>query len=297
VIGESHVGLQVTCDGGVVALRAIEGVIENESGGRALHGDLIAREARITFGQLPADLRESVKRIRVFGPREQAQRLAEEIAPRFEPSGLKVEWIATYPANEFSRTIPPETPVSGAFSLAARHLIGRNDPFEFLPPKISAWERITSKYAPGKLRKAGAIAAAAVLVVIALFGYQQWQLNSLRSEWKQMSAKVTDLENVSGQISQYRPWFDPTFRCLSIMKQLTTAFPEDGSVTAKTVEIRDMNTVTCSGNADSYAALIRTVHQLGTNNGVSDLVPQTRGKSPIQFSFEYHVNGGPSETR
>jgi hypothetical protein len=59
------------------------------------------------------------------------------------------------------------------------------------------------------------------------------------------------------------------------------------------VEIREMKTISCSGNADNYSALIRTVHQLGTNSGVSDLVPQTRGKSPIQFTFEYHVNGRP----
>ncbi|HLP76146.1 MAG TPA: hypothetical protein VK327_04445, partial [Candidatus Paceibacterota bacterium] len=154
------------------------------------------------------------------------------------------------------------------------------------------WQQMTSKYAPGKLRKVAAIAAAAVLVVFALFGYQEWQLTSLRSKWAAMSPKVKELETVSGQISQYRPWFDGSFRCLSIMRQLTTAFPEDGSVTAKTVEIRDMNVVTCSGNAESYGALIRTVHQLGTNSGVSDLVPQTRGKAPIQFTFEYRVNGG-----
>jgi hypothetical protein len=81
------------------------------------------------------------------------------------------------------------------------------------------------------------------------------------------------------------------------MRQLTTAFPEDGSVTAKTVEIREMKTVACSGNADSYAALMRTVRQLGTNSGITDLLSQTRGKSPTQFSFEYHVNGGPIENR
>ncbi|MBC8094385.1 MAG: hypothetical protein H7Y43_01105, partial [Akkermansiaceae bacterium] len=281
LIGEHHVGLQITSGGGVVALRALEGVLENEGDGRALHGELIAREARITLGQLPADLRDSVKHIRIFGPRDSAQKLADEIRPRFEPAGMRVELVSNYAANEFGKTIPAETPVSGAFSLVARQLSGRNDPFEFLPPKISAWERATSKYAPGKLRKAGALAIAALLMVIGLFGYQQWQLAGLRSKWSGMSTKVKSLETVTGQISQYRPWFDTSFRCLSILKQLTSAFPEDGSVTARSVEIRDMNTVTCSGQAANYAALIRTVHHLGTNSGVSDLVPQTRGKSPI----------------
>lgn len=296
VIGESHVGLQITSDGGVVALRALESALD-VGGSRAFQGDLIAREARITLGQLPADLRESVKRIRIFGARDQVQKLAEEIRPRFESAGLKLETVSIYPPTEFGKTIPAETPVSEAFSLAAWRLAGTENAFEFLPPKISAWQRATSKYAPGKMRKVGALAAAAVLMIVALFGYQEWQLSTLKSQWSGMATEVKSLESISAEISQYRPWFDTSFRCLSILKQLTLAFPEDGSVTAKTVEIRDMNSVICSGNAANYAALLRTVHDLGTNSGVSALTPQMRGKSPIQFSFEYRVNGGPNEIR
>ncbi|MGN6554635.1 MAG: hypothetical protein ACTHLW_13075 [Verrucomicrobiota bacterium] len=297
VIGETHVGLQITCGGGVVALRALEGAMESSSAEHVLHGDLIAREARITLGQLPADLRDSVKLVRILGQREPVQKLADEIRGRLELSGLKVELVSVYPPNELGKTIPPDTAVSGAFSLVARVLIGASDPFDFLPPKVSSWQRATAKYAPGRLRKLGVAAAAVLLVVLGLFGYQQWQLTRLRSDWFNIAGEVKELETVSSQISQYRPWFDTSYRCLTIVKELTAAFPEDGSVTAKAVEIRDMKTVTCSGNAESYAALIRTVHQLGTNNGVSDLVPQMRGKSPIQFSFEYRVNGGANETR
>jgi hypothetical protein len=275
----------------------LEGAVESASGERVLHGDLVAREARITLGQLPADLRDSVKRIRLFGPAGAIQKLAEEIRPRFEPGGMTVELVPVYPADTFGKAIPAETPISSAFSLAARQLAGRTDPFEFLPPRVSAWQRVSSRYAPGKLRKVAALAILVVLVVVGLFGYQYWQLASLRNRWLAIAPEVKELEDVSSRISQYRPWFDPSFRCLSILRQLTAAFPEDGSVTAKTVEIRDMNAVTCSGNAESYAALIRTVHLLGTNSGVSDLVPQTRGKSPIQFSFEYRVTGPVNENR
>jgi hypothetical protein len=293
----SHVGLMVVAGGGVAALRALEAMIEGASGERVLNGDLIAREARITLGQLPAPFRESIKTIRIFGPRDAAQKLAAEMKPRFEPGGLKIELAPVYATNEFGKTLPAETAVSGAFSLAARKLVGRGDGFEFLPPRISAWQRATSKYAPGKLRKAAAVAAFALIAVAGLFAYQQIQLTQLRSQWRGMERQVKELEGVSAQISQFRPWFDPNFRCLSILRQLTSAFPEDGSVTARTLEIRDMNAVTCSGNAENYAALIRTVHHLGTNSGVSDLVPQTRGKSPIQFSFEYRVNGPLNENR
>jgi hypothetical protein len=291
VVGDNYVGLQITCGGGVAALRALEGAVE-EGGGRKLHSDLIAREARITMGQLPADLRDSVKRVRIFGPREQVQTLADEIRQRFESGGLRVEIVSVYPPNEFGRTIPADTAVSEAFSLAARQLVGRDDPFEFLPPRISGWQRVTTKYAPGKLRKAAAVAAAVVAIVIALFGIQQWRLTQLRSEWKGMSTKVQDLEGVSERINQYRPWFDTSFRCLNILKGLTTAFPEDGSLTAKTVEIRDMNTVSCSGNAENYSVLARTIHQLNTVNGFTNVNYQVRGKAPTQFTLDFRVENG-----
>ena len=298
VIGESEVGLQITCGGGVAALRALEGGVEAESGRTVLHGDLIAREARITLGQLPAELRDAVKRIRIFGPREAAQRLADEIRPRFEPGGLAVELAPVYRADEFGRTIPPETPVSAAFSLAARQLAGRSDPFEFLPPKVSAFEQLTAKYASGKLRTAGLVAAAVVVVVAGLFAVQQWRLSRLRSQWAGMSAKVRELGDVQDQIQKYRPWFDESFRYLGILKSLTTVFSEDGSVTAKTLEIRELpeargvSVVSCSGNAANYSALQRTVHQLGAIPGVAELNVPTRGKTPIQFTFDFHLNGG-----
>jgi hypothetical protein len=298
VIGENHVGLQITCGGGVAALRALEGAVESESGERVLRDDFVAREARITLGQLPADLRNAVKRIRIFGSRNQAQKLADEIRPRFEPGGLIVESVVAYPANEFGRTIPPDTAVSPAFSLGARQLVGRDDPFEFLPPRVSAWREMTSKYASGKWRTVGAAAAALLVIAAGLLAIQQWQLTRLRSQWMGMSAKVKELGDVQDQIQKYRPWFDHSFRHLSILKELTVAFPEDGSVTAKTLEIRDMpeardvNVVSCSGNAANYAALQKTVHQLGMINGVSDLNVPTRGKAPIQYTFDFHLNGG-----
>jgi len=78
---------------------------------------------------------------------------------------------------------------------------------------------------------------------------------------------------------------------------LTQAFPEDGTVTAKTVEIRSGNTVTCTGVAQDNGALLRTLNQLRTADGVADVkLQQIRGKSPMQFSFDIHYrNGGNNE--
>jgi hypothetical protein len=292
-IGESQVSLQITCGGGVAAMRALEGAIENEGGRRSLQPDLVARETRITLGQLPAGLRDGVKRIRIFGPRELAQQRADEMELRFEPMGLTVEVVAAYAPNEFGVTLPPDASLSVAFSLAARWLAGQVPEFEFLPPKPTAWQQINKKYASGKLRSAGAIAACMVLIIGLMFGWQQYQLMSLQNQWSRMSAEVHDLENSQAQIRQYRPWFDDSFRSLSILRQVTLAFPENGVVTAKMVEIREGNVVSCSGNARDNSALLGMLAKLRGADSVTDLkVDQIRGKSPMQFTFDFHWNNG-----
>jgi hypothetical protein len=294
-IGENTVGLQVTCGGGVAALRALEGAIEVAAGRRVLHADHVAREARITLGQLPAELRDNVKRVRIFGPRDLAQQLADEIELRLEAMGLKVELVAKYAPDEFGVQLPPEVVVSPAFSLAAGHLTGRGVPFELLPPRVTAWQQVTTKYSSGRLRFAGAGVAAVLLVLGALFGYQQWQLVRYRSQWAGMAAKNKDLENLQKQIRQFRPWYDDNVGGLTILKQLAEAFPDSGVVTAKSVEIRDLNVVTCTGTARDNQSLLSVTDKL-RRAGISDVkVNMIRGKAPsLQFTFDFHWNEGGS---
>lgn len=294
-VGETQVSLQITTGGGVAALRALEGAIENQSGRRVLLPDLVGREARITLGQLPAGLREQVKSIRIFGPHELAQQLADEMELRFEPLGLKVEVVGAYVPNEFGVTLPPTALLSPAFSLAARWLTGQAPEFEFLPPKPTAWQQLNKKYSSGRLRGVGALAAGVVLIVAGLFGWQQYQLMSLRSQWSKMSTEVHELEGMQAQIRQYRPWFDDSFRSLSILRQVTLAFPEDGVVTAKLVDIREGSVVSCSGTARDNAALLGMLTRLRGADSITDLkVDQIRGKTPMQFTFDFHWNNGGS---
>lgn len=292
-IGESQVDLQVTCGGGVAALRALEGALEADGGRRDLDADVVAREVRITLGQLPAELRATARRVRVFGPADLARRLATELQARLEPLGLTVERVTAYAPDEFTVALPADAPVSRAFSFAARRLAGVGTQFEFLPPRVAPWQQLTRRYTSGPYRMAGAIAGAVLVLVGGAFLIQQFQLVRLRSKWAKMAPKVTEVAGMQQQIRQYRPWFDDSIRCLSILRQLTAAFPEDGVVSTKTIEIRDMNTVTCTGVARDNAALLKTLSQLRAAGGVSDLkVDQIRGKSPMQFTFDFHWTEG-----
>ena len=293
-IGESHVGLQVTAGGGVAALRALEGALEAEGSQRVLHADLVAREARITLGQLPAELRETVRRIRVFGPRDLAQQLADEMELRLDATGLKVEAVARYAADEFGVQLPPDAAVSPAFSLAAGRLAGRRALFEFLLPKVTPLQQLAARYSSGRLRTAISAAAAVALVGGGLFFFQQCQLWRLESQWAKMQPTVQQLEGLQEQIRQYRPWYDESVRGLTILKRLTEAFPEDGSVTAKTVEIRDLNTVTCTGIARNYQALLKTVENAAHRPAIPEVnLGPTRGQPPaLQFTFNFQWSEG-----
>jgi hypothetical protein len=293
-IGESHVGLQVTAGGGVAALRALEGALEAEGSQRVLHADLVAREARITLGQLAAELRETVRRIRVFGPRDLAQQLVDEMELRLDATGLKVEPVGRYAAGEFGVQLPPDAAVSPAFSLAAGQLAGRRPVFEFLLPKVTPLQQMAARYSSGKLRTVISAAAAVALVAGGLFFFQQCQLWQLDSQWAKLQPTVKQLEDLQTQIRQYRPWFDESVRGLTILRNLTQAFPEDGSVTAKTVEIRDLNAVTCTGLARDRQVLLKTIENVRKIQQFREVaLGPTRGQPPaVQFTFNFQWNEG-----
>jgi len=296
-IGETSVALQVTAGGGVAALRALEGAIEIGGNRRELHADVVAREARVTLGQLPAELRRQLKRLRIFGPREMAQQLADEMELRFEPMGLKVETVFNYGPDTFGAALPANVSPSAAFSLAANELTGRAPAFEFLPPKPTLVEQLVNKYSSGRLRTTGAIAAAAVTIVLGLFLYQQVQLYQLKNQWGQISKKVAELQGIQGQIQQFQPWESGKYPSLAVLRELSLAFPQDGVVTAKVITTREDGTVNCSGNAQDNAALLAVQSSLSALPGISGVhLEQSRGnKPPIQFVFSFKFNPGAAQ--
>jgi hypothetical protein len=294
LIGETHIGLQITFAGGIASLRALEGALISEGGERRFYADLVTRETRITLGQLPADLRDGMRRVLIFGPRDLAQQLADEIELRLEPLGLEAELVSAYEKNEFSVHVPPAAPVSVVFSLATRHAAGERPLFEFLPPKVSAWQGFVSRYSTGKLQRVGvSVGVVAVLFAIA-FLFQQVQLWRLGSQWTQIQTKVSELKELQRKNAQFRPWSDHNLRGLTIIKRVTEAFPEDGSVTAKLLEVREPNTVTCTGTARDYPALLKMLQRLRAMPEIPDVtLGPTRGQSPaLQFNFSFAWNEG-----
>jgi len=291
-IGESNVGLQVTCGGGVLALRALEGALAADGGQRQLLTEVVAREVRITLGQLPPEFSQAVRQVRIFGPRDLAQQLADEIELRLEPMELKVELVDKYSPADLGVNVPAGVAVSPAFSLAAERLAGRRAQFEFLPPKITPWQQMAARYSSGKLRTTLTAAGTVGVLVAAVFLVQQIQLWRLQSQWDKLRPTVVQLQDLQDKIRQYRPWFDDSMQGLSILRRLAESFPEDGSVTAKTLEIREQNTIVCGGVARDRQSLLKTLEQMRKAPGITDVFigsERTQAQG-LQFTFNFKWN-------
>jgi len=202
--------------------------------------------------------------------------------------------VAAYLPNEFGVTLPADAKLSPAFSLAARLLAVKKPAFEFLR-ETDAHRAVHREIFLGSAADDGGHRGGRGGDIDRIVLFQQIQLWRLRSQWSHMSTKVAELENIQNQIRFYRPWYDDSYRTLSILRQVTLAFPEDGAVTAKTIEIRDSGTtVSCSGNTRDNASLRAVLANLSKAEGVSGLkLDQLRGKAPMQFTFDFkYGNGG-----
>lgn len=287
-IGESRIDILLGASEGIVALRTIQGVIDTEGAEQRVQGELVARELRITLGQVPEAARQSVQQMNIFGEPRFAQQLLADLAARGQSAGWRVRHVPVYRDAHHGLMIAGEPPVSSALSLAAQHLSDGGIEFEFLPPKPSVWDQLATKYASRRLAYAGAGAAILLLLLGGAFIYQQFQFSKYRDEWAGMKTKVTELESLQENARRFRPWHDSTLATMSIIRRITEAFPEEGSVSAKIVEIRNGSTISCTGTAQDNQSLLKTIDRLRGAPQVRDLrVDQIRGKAPLQFTFNF----------
>ncbi|MDA1274615.1 MAG: hypothetical protein O2960_11275 [Verrucomicrobia bacterium] len=293
LIGETHLELQVTSGDGVVVLRSLEGVIEPDGARKRIDADLVARELKITLGQLPRSLSETVRGLRVFGSPEMAEPFLSDIRDRAGTLGLKLDRETAPQINGCRLPLREDRTILPGLGLAAGRMLGHPPRFEFLPPKISALPQVLARVSARKLVSAGIGLGCVLFLTIAAFSVQHWRLRSLETQWKGIQPKATELEDLQRRIRRYRSWFDESHPTLTIMRKLTEAFPAEGSVWVKRLEIRDLSTVTCSGTAKDFAAFQEMIERLRAVKQVGDLKQdQLQGNSPLQFSINFQWLGG-----
>ncbi|MGZ8920780.1 MAG: hypothetical protein ACXW3L_07340, partial [Limisphaerales bacterium] len=290
-IDDSRIDLLLGSPAGLVALRTIESPFDSEGAERRVQGEVLARELRITLGQLAPEVQKSISALNIFGDHRFAEQLLSDFQTRARILGLSARHFTDYPEKHHGVDISGQVPVTGAFSLATQHLSDTHKAFEFLPPKPTVWQQISTRYSSKRLGYAGAGAAIILLLIGAAFLYQQTQLSKYKSQWSGMQAKVTELQDLQGKIRRFRPWSHKDMATLHIMRRVTEAFPEDGVVSAKIIEIRDGNIISCIGTARDNSSLLATIDRLRSSEQVRNLrVDQIRGNAPLQFTFNFQWN-------
>ena len=274
--------LLVSADGGIAAFRTCDSSIESEPGERVLNGASVARELRLTVEQVPADLRPLLGRLTLIGDEALVSALAESVADRALITGLAIE-TKPNPTGELGEMIVESL---------ARHGLKPSLPLlEFMPPRPGRWAGLVARYHSKRLATIGAAVGAVALMLVAAFCWQAYQAWSLRQEWDAMKTQVGALETVQGRIREYRSWYDSSFPNLNILRRVTEAFPDTGSVTAKSFEIHGLSTVSVTGISRENTALLRTLDQLRKMREVQAVkVEQISGKSPSPFNFTFHWN-------
>lgn len=289
VLSNHGLELQVSGGGGIIALRSLDAAVESEGPRRKVSADLVARELRITIGQLPGGFSEGPGPIKVLGYGEIARQFVTDIAPRLSILGLRVEPMDHPSSVNFEQAPKPEIAASPVLALAAAYVLRGDVGPDFLPPKVSPWRQfVSNKLSTQKLAYAGGAAAVLGLIVGGLFGWQQIQLISLNRQWGAIATQVTLLKDNQAKIQKYRPWFDDSCRALTIWAKLTQAQPVLGSVSVKTIEIRNLSSVSAHGNATSLSDFNVMREALGRIPGVKDLHADTSGQPPqIQYNLTY----------
>ena len=252
----------------------------------------MARELRITLGQLPDDARESVRNLKVFGADELAEELYEQVRPRAEALGLRAQLVKEFAPLEFGVALPGQTAASAALALVMRHVTGKSAGWEFLPPRVSRWQQFAAQQGARKIVYVAAVLGLAALATAGMFIWQQLQLNELNQRWDGMKTRVAQIDDMNAKIRKYRPWFDESFRTLTILKMLTEAFPEDGSAALKSIEIRDRSGVTCTGTVRNSETWTKVTDRLRgspqiTKIEMKNLKAGQKGQ-PMDLTFSFH---------
>jgi len=283
VLGAKGATLLVAAGGGIAALRTFEATVDSEAGENVVNGRVLARELRVSFEQVPADLRQEIRHLVLRGDEKMVAQLAVMLADWAADSGLTID-AGGAAAKSVTEQIVER--------IAERHLTEGGPELEFLPPRPSRLAVLMARYSSKRLATAGFAAAVLVVLVGVAFAWQEYRRWSLRTEWQAMAARVTALEGIQSSIREFRPWYDTSFRNLTIMKRVVECFPDNGSVTAKSFEIHSPALVSVTGTARDNASLLRTLDQLRQAKEVQGLkIEQIRGKTPAQFTFTFRWVG------
>ncbi len=293
LVEQTSIGFLAVADGGISVLRTFQLPVATEENGGNQPVESVRRELRVALGQLLPEVRATVRGLRIVGGGKVGDQLHQNFEATAKAWGLSLQRNQIKPAFGLENGHTAQEPITAAMLMAARKLTGEASVLEFLPPRLSAWKQFSSKYSSKKLVYSGVAAGAVAGIVLIAFLIQQVRLSGLRSQWGSLKKPVQEIEAMQSEIKKFRPWYDDSLRNLNILRKLTEAFPQEGTVVAKSLEIHSGGVVICGGTATDHAALLKTLDRLRSSPEVTEVqVDQLRGKAPLQFNFNFKWAGG-----
>jgi hypothetical protein len=276
VANGNHVDVVVGTGGGIALVRSLPS--PRDSSTVDVNG--ISREVRITLGRLPQGIRNQVREARFGGSPKTAKVLYSGLSGDLGRLGI----------NPTLESTGGDTDHPGAAIEAAEHYL-RDEPviFELLPRIPNRWLSLAQRFDSKQHRIFVAIGAAVLLLPIVTFIVRSRIESGLEKEWAGMRRQVSELESLQQKIRQFRPWFETSPPTLKLMEEIVGAFPEQGDVWAKSVEVGEHGKVTCTGFARSQSALSGLLDRLRERKDFSGVqIQQVRGANPIQFTIGFN---------
>ncbi|MEA3188698.1 MAG: hypothetical protein QOD99_2528 [Chthoniobacter sp.] len=271
----SHVDVVIAAGGGIATLRTLDASPISPEGAFDAAG--FCREVRITLGRLPEPIRKQVHDAHFGGMKVSAEALCVKTRDYLRGMGIEPATIDRAPHS-----------AGVALDAAENYLQQQPSIFEFVVPTKNRFETLFTRFDSDRRRWiVGAVVTFIVLPILA-FMVQSHRESSLTKEWEGMRNRVGDLEVLQQKIRTFRPWFDPAPENLQALEALMSAFPEQGDVWAKSIQIGEESKVTCSGFARNQTVMLAMFDRLRARKDMSGLqVQQVRGENPVQFSFVY----------
>jgi len=275
----NHTDVVVTAGGGIAGLRSLAG--PRVSGDTPFDPAAFCRDVRITLGRLPEPVRQQIRHAAFSGP--SAEKLC--VQTRFDLLRMGIE----SPECKQPATADPAQDSPGAAAEAARLRL-RDQPvaFEFVVPETKRWQELFERFDSTKRRRVIYAAVGLVLLPVLLFFIRSEIESHYQSRWNGMQQDAGDLDTMQQQIRLYHPWFKQTPESLQVVQSLVLAFPDEGDVWAKSIQVAEGYKVTCTGFARTQPALMTLLAHLRARPDISSLqVQQIRGENPIQFTLAY----------
>jgi len=170
----------------------------------------------------------------------------------------------------------PAVPAGEFAAAAALALAGLQKPrlaVDFLHSRLVSRKRIALK---GKVAWAAGVAAAVLLA--GFFLLLDWQrghqeIVDLKAQLKVLQASVATAKDVVDKTGFARGWYDRRPRFLDCLRELTLAFPVEGSIWATSLAMGDNRRVLLSGKATGEKAVLEVLDRLKGSPRFSDVKP------------------------